>query len=144
MSCTAATWRSRRGVDHDRSTVGALPEAALDGAREAHDDLLELGVGRDVGRREQNGVAGDAIDIAARGIADEPVLERALPDGLRDGQLGGKGSARRAVGDQLDANEKPPAPYVPHRLVAGERLAQCRLELRSGGPHALEEPVALD
>src|SRR5262252_6064945 len=122
MSSTAATWRSLRGVDRSRSTVGALPEAALDGAREAHDDLLELGVGRDVGRREQNGVAGDAIDVAARGIADEPVLERALPDGLRDGPLGGKGSARRTVGDELDANEKPPAPHIPDRLVTREHL----------------------
>src|SRR5215469_5749584 len=101
MSCTAATWHSRRGTDRDRSAVGALPEAALHGAREAHDDLLELGVGRNVGRREQNGVAVDAIDIAARGIADEPVLERALTDGLRDCPLGGKGSPRRAVGDEL-------------------------------------------
>src|SRR5262249_54580475 len=134
MSFTAATWRSRRGVEHGRSAVGALPEAALDGVREAHDDLLELGVGRDVGRREQNGVAVDAIDIAARGIADEPVLERALPDGLRDCPFGGKGGTRRTVGDELDANEKPPAPHVPDRLLPGERLTQCRLESCSRGP----------
>src|SRR5215469_15593052 len=125
MSSTAATSRPLR-ARYLRATR-ALRETTPDGLDEARDDLLELRVGRDVGRGEENGVALDAIDVAAGGVADEAVLEGALADGLGERALGGKGGARRAVGHELDADEEAPAAHIAHGVVACERCAQRAL-----------------
>src|SRR5262249_27185368 len=53
------------------SAPRAPREAALNRTCEAHDDLFELGVGRDVGWGEKNGIALDAVDVASRGVADK-------------------------------------------------------------------------
>src|SRR5215831_14913660 len=128
----------------DGSAPRAQREAAPDCLGEAPDDLLELGVGRNVRWGEENGIALDAIDVAARGVADEAILEGALADGLRQRALGRKWGTRRAVGHELDADQEAAAANIAHGVVARERRTQRALEFRARGAYPLEEPVPLD
>src|SRR6516225_1249340 len=133
-----------RRVDRCWSAPRAPREAALQRPGEARDDLFELLVGCDVRWGEKDGVALDAIDVAARGVADEAVFEGALPNRLSERALGGERSARRPLLHELDADEETPAAYIADSLVARECRAQRALEFRARGAHPLEQPVALD
>src|SRR5580698_1504029 len=118
------------------------PKCSLHRARELHDDLLELGIARVIGRREDDGVADDAVDVAGAGIADETVSECPLSDVEAQSPFRGKGRARDCVAHELNADEKAAAAHIAHLLESGERAAHAILKSCAHTPDPLEQSVA--
>src|SRR3984957_1214499 len=133
MAISAGAWAARilrQACAGCRPMPTALGggKCSTHGTRELHDDLLELGIARVIGRREDDRVAGDAVDVAGAGIADETVGERPLSDVEAQSAFGGKGRARDCVAHELDADEKAAAAHIAHLLESGERAAHAILK----------------
>jgi len=74
--------------------------------------------------REDDGVAGDAVDVSRAGVTDESVCEGPLSDGVAQAAVRGERRPGGAVANQFDADEVAPTADIAHLLEAGQGRAQ--------------------
>ena len=120
----------RRDHDDQRDHAAARPTAASAAAiacAEPLDDLLELAVADDVGRRQQQMVARAAVDRAAHRIAQQPARHGLGLDPRVQPVLGRERPLARAVGDELQALEQAAAADLADvRMIAEARGRAAR------------------
>jgi hypothetical protein len=123
--------------EHLVAHAGLPPRVLREAGAQRLDDVVGVGVGHRQRRRQRDHVvqAGGGVDVAADQQAARCAAATMPADTARSA-----GRARRAVGDQLDADQQPAAAHLADQRMVAERVLQPRQQRRPRLPERSTSP----